>query len=634
MNSTSLTPQNPQVQNIYTQAQQLENARQMEQAQHEYRRVLDLEPAFWPARYHLALLLQQSGQAHEAIRQFQQLLEEIPENYGERSRTFTMIGQMLLERGFLDEARLALEQALRSPEPDCFAHFYLGEVFFSRHQWKRARQHFESFLHHYPDQSYALYRAQVVLKLLHITRLTGVDFYPAHWDTCLSNEPCQGLQLAPLLTLPVLFNSTCERQTWIQHWSKELDKLETKTIQLQNPLWELPPPDFYRLAQGPENMRPYLERINGLLQCSLPEINLQPVFPDNEFRTPRLGIWVDFQRDRYRFLLPLLQQLNEDYQTLFIGSGRIPPALLQQESLQLISLPRDLKEQRKEILKLELDFLIFSELGPLDLNALLLAHYRLAPVQAVLPGYPVSSGIATVDFYLSSELLEPQDAAEAYTETLICFKGLPWSPAPLTPSLLPREYFRWPSDQTLYLCPVKAHDIHPDFDAILAALCAQDPKALILVLGQGVPDLDQRILTRWHQDSRVDPERLQLLPPLQARELLSLAQHADLILEPFYWGLGPQVLTYLALGTPVVSWPGKFQRSRLTQAAYRLLELDTGCTDSPAEYLRQALNWGCNQEARQAFSAELLARRERLDSYPDYLRSMRHFIQAHIKRQF
>lgn len=634
MESTTPIPQNPQAQPIYQRAQKLETEGKTEEAQREYIRVLVLEPEFWPARFRLALLLQQSGQPSQAMSQFHQVLEQAPAESWERSRTFCMIGQLLLERGFSAEAQISLEQALRAPAPDDFAHFYLGEVFYSRGQWEQSRQHFEAFLSKYPADSYFIYRAQVLLKLLHMARLTGVDFEPDNWAHHLAHEPRMGALLGPVMTLPALFTSAQERQHWIQHWLSALAKLEAEPMPLRAPLWELPPPGFYHLALGPEDVRPWLERIQTLLHGSLPDTALQPIFPDNEFRTPRLGIWLNFQSGRYRSLLPLLVQLSHDYHTVLLGSGTVPATLQQQEALQIISLPRDLQLQHKEILALELDLLFYTELGPDDLNSVLLAHYRLAPVQAVMPGYPVSSGIATVDYYLSSELLEPQAAAEAYTEKLLCLQGLPWSLPVFSTPLLPRERFQWPETQTLYLCPVSAPRLHPDFDTMLAELCEQDPQALILVLSHGVPDLDQRLLERWSQKTRIDPQRLCILPPLQDLELMSLAQHADLILDPFYFGLGPQVLAYLALGTPVVSWPGAFQRSRLTQAAYRLLELESVCADSPASYLHRALEWGRNPAARQAFSAILLERSARLNSYPEYLRGLRSFIQDHIRRQF
>ncbi|WP_226574846.1 hypothetical protein [Microseira wollei] len=39
-----------------------------------------------------------------------------------------------------------------------------------------------------------------------------------------------------------------------------------------------------------------------------------------------------------------------------------------------------------------------------------MAGLRLAPVQCKAWGHPVTSGIATIDYFLSSELLDPKNA--------------------------------------------------------------------------------------------------------------------------------------------------------------------------------------------------------------------------------
>ena len=48
-----------------------------------------------------------------------------------------------------------------------------------------------------------------------------------------------------------------------------------------------------------------------------------------------------------------------------------------------------------------------------------LASLRHAPVQATTWGHPVTSGMSTIDFFLSADEFEPPDADAHYTETLI-----------------------------------------------------------------------------------------------------------------------------------------------------------------------------------------------------------------------
>src|SRR5262249_60897050 len=53
-----------------------------------------------------------------------------------------------------------------------------------------------------------------------------------------------------------------------------------------------------------------------------------------------------------------------------------------------------------------------------------LAAQRLAAVQCTSWGHPDTSGFPTIDYYLSSDLMEPADAQNHYTERLIRLPNL------------------------------------------------------------------------------------------------------------------------------------------------------------------------------------------------------------------
>jgi protein O-GlcNAc transferase len=55
----------------------------------------------------------------------------------------------------------------------------------------------------------------------------------------------------------------------------------------------------------------------------------------------------------------------------------------------------------------------------MDELCLQLAAQRLAPVQCNSWGHPETSGLPTVDYFLTSDMMEPADAAEHYTERLV-----------------------------------------------------------------------------------------------------------------------------------------------------------------------------------------------------------------------
>ena len=87
-----------------------------------------------------------------------------------------------------------------------------------------------------------------------------------------------------------------------------------------------------------------------------------------------------------------------------------------------------------------LHLLIFTDIGMAP-ETTMLAALRLAPAQCATWGHPTTSGLSTVDYFLSSEWMEPADAQQHYSERLVLFPGIGISvdkPAP-PKALMPRR---------------------------------------------------------------------------------------------------------------------------------------------------------------------------------------------------
>jgi predicted O-linked N-acetylglucosamine transferase (SPINDLY family) len=75
--------------------------------------------------------------------------------------------------------------------------------------------------------------------------------------------------------------------------------------------------------------------------------------------------------------------------------------------------------------------LLYADIG-MEPFSYTLAFSRLAPVQCVAWGHPVTTGLPEIDHFLSSDLMEPPGAEAHYTERLvrlpnlsICYSALP-----------------------------------------------------------------------------------------------------------------------------------------------------------------------------------------------------------------
>ena len=107
-----------------------------------------------------------------------------------------------------------------------------------------------------------------------------------------------------------------------------------------------------------------------------------------------------------------------------------------------------------------------------------LAHARLAPVQCVTWGHPLTTGIETIDYFLSSADLEPPHADDHYTEKLVRLSHLtnyyyrPDPPA-LTKS---RSDFGFADEDHVYLCPQNLFKLHPENDVVFGEILRRDPR--------------------------------------------------------------------------------------------------------------------------------------------------------------
>ena len=79
-------------------------------------------------------------------------------------------------------------------------------------------------------------------------------------------------------------------------------------------------------------------------------------------------------------------------------------------------------EVRETIAKLELDVLVYADFLSEPITHFLV-HSRLARVQCVFWGNPITTGTDTIDYYMSGEYMERKDSEQDYTEQVVLLPG-------------------------------------------------------------------------------------------------------------------------------------------------------------------------------------------------------------------
>ena len=274
-----------------------------------------------------------------------------------------------------------------------------------------------------------------------------------------------------------------------------------------------------------------------------------------------------------------------------------------------IVVPESLAAARDRISYEELDVLIFTDIGMEPLTYFL-AFARLAPVQCVTNGHPDTTGIPTIDYFLSSGPLENPDTATHYSEQLAALDDVlvdydrPAMPSPLRS----REYFGLSEDATLYVCAQSLFKIHPDMDTAFANILANDPNGRLIVFAGPEPQWWQLLHRRWRRIFGDNIERVQLVKRQTYSDFLNILAVADLILDTWPFCGGNTAYQGLAMGTPIVTMPGRFARGRSTMALYRKMGIPELVANSPQSYSEIALRLGTQRKWRAEIAARIANR--------------------------
>jgi protein O-GlcNAc transferase len=252
--------------------------------------------------------------------------------------------------------------------------------------------------------------------------------------------------------------------------------------------------------------------------------------------------------------------------------------------------------------------LFYTDIG-MDPVTSTLAHSRLAPVQCTTWGHPVTTGIDTIDYFISSAALETEEAEQHYTETLVRLKTLQiyyYRPELPRPSLR-REDFGLTSESHVYACPQSLFKLHPEFDAVLGGILRGDPRGTLLLSWGLAPRWEQLLRQRFAATLPDVVDRIRFLPKMNRPEFLSLLAVSDVLLDPLHFGGGNTSYEGLALGVPIVTLPSRFLRGRITFALYKQMDMLDCVVHSPREYNELALRLGTDKSYRDQVRAKILA---------------------------
>ena len=278
-----------------------------------------------------------------------------------------------------------------------------------------------------------------------------------------------------------------------------------------------------------------------------------------------------------------------------------------------------------------LQVLIFPELG-METTALRLACLRLARVQCMSWGHPVTTGLPTIDYFLSSDLMEPVNGDTHYSEKLVRLPGLSvyYEPLPANTGTVTRTTLGLRDDAMVYVCCQTLYKYHTAHDGLFPAIAAKVPNAQFLLIADGNPSttdaLRARLTAAFAAKGLNAARHLVFTPPVAPTDFPALLKSGDVYLDSLGWSGGNTTLEAATCGLPIITLPGAFMRGRHSAAILRQMGLDQYIAASEQAYVDLAVRLGSDTATRQEAAKLVTANRDRLFRDLNPVRALEQFL--------
>jgi predicted O-linked N-acetylglucosamine transferase (SPINDLY family) len=359
-----------------------------------------------------------------------------------------------------------------------------------------------------------------------------------------------------------------------------------------------------------------LQSLYGSLACRIMAGGPRPASlrpPPRPGERIRVGIVSGFFRRHSNWKIPIKGWLSEIDRQKFQIFGYHTAAAPDDETARAAALcdrfvqgPLSLPAWREAIVKDALDVLIYPEVG-MDPVSSPLAAQRLAKVQCNSWGHPETSGMPTLDYFLSSDLMEPPEAADHYSEALIRLPNLSiyYEPIEETPAAMNRSELGLRAGAVAFWCGQSLYKYLPQHDRAFADIAAAVGDCQFVFLKHPAGDsVTRQFQTRL--EGAFAKRRLKaadhclFLDRLPARQFLGAMGLCDVFLDSIGWSGCNSTLESLACNLPIVTMRGSLMRGRHSAAILQRMGIAETIAESVDDYVAIAARLGCDRDYRSA----------------------------------
>jgi protein O-GlcNAc transferase len=261
-------------------------------------------------------------------------------------------------------------------------------------------------------------------------------------------------------------------------------------------------------------------------------------------------------------------------------------------------------EKARKVREADLDILIYPDIG-LDPNIDVMAMLRLAPIQCAAFAHPVTTGMASIDYFLSGELIEPAGAEEHYTEKLVRLPGIGFnlSRPKVDEAVLPPA--RDAATGPLFFCAQSLYKMLPGRDEIFARIAkATGPCTIDFIdrFGTYTSTFRRRMDKAFAAHGLEAEQFIRIHGGVSSMEFLGMLKAADVSLDSLDWSGGYTTMEGLGCCTPIVAGKGRFLRGHVSAGILRAAGLDELVAPDEDSYVALAARLGTDRAYRERIS--------------------------------
>jgi predicted O-linked N-acetylglucosamine transferase (SPINDLY family) len=606
-------------------------------------RALALRPDVAEAHNDRGVILAAQGRLGEAAAAFEEAVR-LRSGYLEARNN---LAAALRQLGRLDEAVSHLERIVDGMPHSPPAHFNLATALRDLGRNDEALAQYDRALALDPGFFMAHYNRAIVLR-----RLGEVAAARASFERAFAIKPdfLEAELAACMAELPVLYTDAGEIDARRAAYAEHLERLAGHVARAGTPavladaVGSYQP--FYLAYQGRDDralQAAYGALVGRIMAARFPSASLPPLPSPHE--PVRLGVVSAFFRRHSNWKIPIKGWLEGLDRTRFrvfgyhTGSERDGQTELAATLCErFVQGPLRLDEWRRAILDDAPHVLLYPEVG-MDKATAQLAAQRLAPVQCVSWGHPVTSGFPTIDFFLSSDRMEPADGEVHYTERLVRLPNLSicYEPPPARPAALGRAELGLREGATAYWCCQSLPKYLPQYDDVLARIAravGDCQFAFIEFAGsRQVTDLFRRRLEATFARHGVRAsDHCVVLPRLDPERFIAAMGACDVLLDSIGWSGCNSTLESLVHDLPIVTLRGEFMRGRHTSAILEMMGLDETIGRTVDDYVAIAVRLGQSAAVRAALGERIAASKHRVFADRACVTALQDFLDRAVRR--